>query len=329
MHERLLQVVRRIETDYAPFGKTEHEGEDCSCACRHFVKLANEIGNDWGVCSNPESPRAGLLTFEHQGCTAFQAITVDRNLTDAQLRHLIGEASQILQDRRRERIDEVAVENPELPLEGGEFVYSVKTSYFPRIRNHFPTIFHLAWHEDGWVSVPLDSRICGDERPVVIARCSAKNGDIFKIVRKNGEFSYQVPCNGKLYNLKQYGDISDVGVAHMESLRRFLEHVEPDVFDKIVSDTHKRLKWAKRWLEESLDRIDRWRRKEFWANETPKSKRELREMLAEEDQIVRETPTQITQYEAFLEWLKGVDRSNPRLKAVACPPALERRTGKR
>ena len=129
--------------------------------------------------------------------------------------------------------------------------------------------------------------------------------------------------------LKQYGDISDVGVAHMESLRRFLEHVEPDVFDKIVSDTHKRLKWAKRWLEESLDRIDRWRRKEFWALETPKSKRELREMLAEEDQIVRETPTQITQYEAFLEWLKGVDRSNLRLKAVACPPAPERRTGKR
>jgi hypothetical protein len=43
-----------------------------------------------------------LLTFEHQGCVAFRALTVDRNLTDAQLRHLIGEASQILQDRRME-----------------------------------------------------------------------------------------------------------------------------------------------------------------------------------------------------------------------------------
>jgi hypothetical protein len=163
----------------------------------------------------------------------------------------------------------------------------------------------------------------------VIARCNAKNGDIFKVVRPNGEFSYQVPCDGKLCNLKQYGDLSDIGIAQAESLRRFLEHVEPEVFAKIVSDTHKRLKCAKRWLEESLDRIDRWRRKDFWANETSKSKRELREMLADEDQIVRETPTQITQYEAFLERLQGVDRSNPRLKAVACPPAPERRTGRR
>jgi hypothetical protein len=24
--------------------------------------------NDWGVCGNPRSHRAALLTFEHQGC---------------------------------------------------------------------------------------------------------------------------------------------------------------------------------------------------------------------------------------------------------------------
>jgi len=29
---------------------------------------------DWGVCANPKSPRAGLLTFEHQGCPAFTAL---------------------------------------------------------------------------------------------------------------------------------------------------------------------------------------------------------------------------------------------------------------
>jgi hypothetical protein len=293
------------------------------------VKLANEIGNDWGVCSNPESPRAGLLTFEHQGCTAFQAITVDRNLTDAQLRHLIGEASQILQDRRRERIDKAAVENPTLPLEGGEFVYEVRTSYFPHVKGHFPTLFRLEWHDGGFTPIPLDATVGGKERPSVKGRFPAKNGDVFKIVRENGDYSYQVPFNGTVYNLKQNADLFDIGVGQIEPLRPFFENVEPEVFEAIFEFSKERLGHAKRWLEESRDRLERWRRKEFWANETPKSKRELREMLAEEDQTVRETPTQITQYEAFLEWLKGVDRSNPRLKAVACPPAPERRTGKR
>lgn len=30
------------------------------------------LGADWGVYSNPKSPRAGLLTFEHQGCREFE-----------------------------------------------------------------------------------------------------------------------------------------------------------------------------------------------------------------------------------------------------------------
>ena len=208
-------------------------------------------------------------------------------------------------------------------------MYSVKTSYFRRIKNHSPTIFHLEWHEDEWVSLPLESRICGDERPVVIARCNAKNGDIFKIVRQNSEFSYQVPFDGKLHNLKQRGDLSHIGIGQIEPLRRFLEDVEPEVFDKIVNDTHGNLRWAKRSLEESRERLERWRRKEFWGNETPKSKRELREMLVEEEQTFRESPTRITECEVFLEWLKGIDRSNPRLKAVACPPAPARRSGQR
>ena len=75
MHEKLWQIVRRLNTDYEPFGKAEREGPDCSGGCCHFIKLAGDVGNDWGVCSNPESPRAGLLTFEHQGCAAFEAMT--------------------------------------------------------------------------------------------------------------------------------------------------------------------------------------------------------------------------------------------------------------
>ena len=53
MHEKLWQIVRRLNTDYEPFGKAEREGPDCSGGCRHFIKLAGDVGNDWGVCSNP------------------------------------------------------------------------------------------------------------------------------------------------------------------------------------------------------------------------------------------------------------------------------------
>ena len=47
------------------------EAADCSCGCKHYVTLAGALGADWGVCTNPWSPRAGLLTFEHQGCEFF------------------------------------------------------------------------------------------------------------------------------------------------------------------------------------------------------------------------------------------------------------------
>jgi hypothetical protein len=73
MHDRLLKILQRLDTDYEPFGKVEREGSDCSCGCLHFMKLDGEVGKDWGVCINPLSLRAGLLTFEHQGCSEFEA----------------------------------------------------------------------------------------------------------------------------------------------------------------------------------------------------------------------------------------------------------------
>jgi hypothetical protein len=78
MHDKLLKVVQTLETDYQPYGKVEREGSDCSSGCRHFVKVASDVGDHWGVCANPASPRAGLLTFEHQGCTVFEPILLDR-----------------------------------------------------------------------------------------------------------------------------------------------------------------------------------------------------------------------------------------------------------
>jgi len=42
---------------------------DCSWGCYFFLNL--EGSGDWGICCNPESPRAGLLTWEHQGCAGY------------------------------------------------------------------------------------------------------------------------------------------------------------------------------------------------------------------------------------------------------------------
>ena len=70
-HEKLWQIVKKLDTDYEPYGRAEREGSDCSCGCCYFIKLAGHVGYDWGVCGNENSPRAGLLTFEHQGCAAF------------------------------------------------------------------------------------------------------------------------------------------------------------------------------------------------------------------------------------------------------------------
>jgi DNA-directed RNA polymerase subunit H (RpoH/RPB5) len=107
---------------------------------------------------------------------------LDRALTDSQLRTLIAEASEILKDRRRERMDLAATEQTPLPDERGEFMYDVRTSYFPHIKGHTPVIFRLEPHDGGFVAVPLTSRTCGSQRPVIIGHHAAKNGEVFKIV---------------------------------------------------------------------------------------------------------------------------------------------------
>jgi len=65
-HARLLELAIEMESDFEPYGKR---------GCRHFAVLDGPLGADWGVCMNKNSPRAGLLTFEHQGCPAFEAGT--------------------------------------------------------------------------------------------------------------------------------------------------------------------------------------------------------------------------------------------------------------
>lgn len=78
LHKHLFTILKVLPTDYKDYGgdivRWEEENKsypDCSCGCKHYLVLEGELGYDWGVCTNKNSPRAGLLTFEHQaglGC---------------------------------------------------------------------------------------------------------------------------------------------------------------------------------------------------------------------------------------------------------------------
>ena len=83
LHNLLWRAVKKLPQDWAPYGEANRDdptdlnlGADCSCGCLHYLVLADVEGeplsNDWGVCANPKSHRCGLLTFEHQGCSAFE-----------------------------------------------------------------------------------------------------------------------------------------------------------------------------------------------------------------------------------------------------------------
>ena len=63
--KELDMVLVKLDSDFHPWGKRHTEedyGPDCSCNCKHFLKLEGYLGKDWGVCSNRHSPRKGLLT---------------------------------------------------------------------------------------------------------------------------------------------------------------------------------------------------------------------------------------------------------------------------
>jgi hypothetical protein len=76
----LLGTMKLLPTDFEPWGRRDRDkdyGPDCSCGCKFFMELPGKLGMDWGVCVNKESPRRGLLTFEHQGCLKFKSAPDD------------------------------------------------------------------------------------------------------------------------------------------------------------------------------------------------------------------------------------------------------------
>ena len=76
--ENLFKCLKVLSTDYEEYGGNvkrwqdpEKYYPDCSGGCKFFIELKGDLGYDWGVCSKPNAPRSGLLTWEHQagfGC---------------------------------------------------------------------------------------------------------------------------------------------------------------------------------------------------------------------------------------------------------------------
>ena len=69
--EELWEACRKLPSDWEPHGQRRWHGKkearpDCD-SCVWFAELFRS-SPDWGTCANPESERAGLLTFREQGC---------------------------------------------------------------------------------------------------------------------------------------------------------------------------------------------------------------------------------------------------------------------
>jgi hypothetical protein len=110
--DHLWSIVVRRPTDFEPYGyrhtdDREHGG-DCSCECKWFIGLEGNLAFDWGVCTNPRSPRAGLLTWEHMGCPEYEPgeipPTEDFRLDEARERRR-AEFVERLRAERREASD--------------------------------------------------------------------------------------------------------------------------------------------------------------------------------------------------------------------------------
>ena len=78
---QLWETCLKLSTDFEPYGQRKWSGPrevrpDCP-ACRRFAELFR-AWPDWGVCANPESPRAGLLTYRDQGWWQFGSVDGER-----------------------------------------------------------------------------------------------------------------------------------------------------------------------------------------------------------------------------------------------------------
>jgi len=68
IHSRWSQQLNRRSDD--PGYRQEWAFEQCG-GCLHWLSVAGQIGDDWGVCSSASSSFDGEVRFEHDGCDEF------------------------------------------------------------------------------------------------------------------------------------------------------------------------------------------------------------------------------------------------------------------
>jgi len=73
--DEMWEACRKLQSDWEPHGQRKWHGKrearpDCD-TCRWFAELLR-TSPDWGACANPDSERAGLLTFREQGCWQYE-----------------------------------------------------------------------------------------------------------------------------------------------------------------------------------------------------------------------------------------------------------------
>ncbi|WP_310369208.1 DUF3027 domain-containing protein [Catenuloplanes atrovinosus] len=68
IHKRWV-AGRNRDTASADY-RDEWYDEQCGL-CKFWFPLAGELGSDYGVCANAQSPFDGRVRFEHDGCDEF------------------------------------------------------------------------------------------------------------------------------------------------------------------------------------------------------------------------------------------------------------------
>jgi len=71
-HDRWLEKFRnRFPPPEGQEYQDEWQQQQC-LFCNFYIGLLGALKEDWGVCSNPNSPFDGRVIFEHDGCEHFQ-----------------------------------------------------------------------------------------------------------------------------------------------------------------------------------------------------------------------------------------------------------------
>lgn len=76
-HETHYRWVELVGTNHNRRDVNEEANERPCVLCEFYIELTGSLGNDWGVCSNADSPFDARLMFEHDGCEYFRRAALD------------------------------------------------------------------------------------------------------------------------------------------------------------------------------------------------------------------------------------------------------------